>query len=86
MTMDWTVSYGTQKISVNMGHIERAIDAACSVLTKELAFNDKVKDSPAQTKVYNIHIEVLRLLERVFQEGFSKFEEHQRKLIPRKRS
>jgi hypothetical protein len=80
----WQVSHGTEKINVRFSHIESAIDAACSVLTKELVYNEKVKDNPAQAKAYNIHIEVLRLVERVFAEGFSKMEEHQRKQIPRK--
>jgi hypothetical protein len=81
----WQIRYGTEVINVKFRHIEQAVDAACSVLTKELVFNEKIKDNPAQAKAYNIHIEVLRLLEKVFAEGFSKMEDHQRKQIPRKR-
>lgn len=84
--MDWSVTYGTQKISINMGHIEQAISAACSTLTKEICFNEKIKDNPAQKKAYEVHVAVLRLLEQVFKDGFVKWEEHQRKMIPRKRS
>ncbi len=82
----WQIRYGTEVINVKFRHIEQAIDAACSVLTKELVFNEKIKDNPAQAKAYNIHIEVLRLVERVFAEGFSKMEDHQHKQIPRKRA
>ena len=81
----WQIRHGAEVINVKFSHIEQAIDAACSVLTKELVYNEKIKDNPAQAKAYNIHIEVLRLLERVFADGFSKMEEHQRKQIPRKR-
>jgi hypothetical protein len=77
------VSYGAEKINVKFTHIERAIDAACSSLTKELAFNDKVKDNPAQVKEYNLHISVLRLLEQVFADGFKDYEKRQRNHIPR---
>lgn len=82
----WQISYGTERINVRFEHIERAVDAACSVLTKELVHNPRIKDSPSQSKEYNIHISVLRLLESVFAEGFSKMAEHQRKQIPRKRA
>ncbi len=81
----WIIGYGTEKINVRFEHVERAVDAACSSLTKEQAFNPRIKDNPAQHKEYDIHISVLRLLERVFAEGFSKVEEHQRKQIPRRR-
>ena len=55
------------------------------MLTKEICFNEKIKDNPAQKKAYDIHVSVLRLLESVFKDGFAKFEEHQRRMIPRKR-
>jgi hypothetical protein len=80
----WQIRHGSEVINVGMRHIEQAIDAACSVLTKEQCFNPKVKDNPAQVKAYDVHISVLRLLENVFAEGFSKFDEHQKKQIPRK--
>ena len=85
MTVEWKVRWGSEAINVKFRHIEDAISAACSVLTKEQCFNPKVKDNPAQVKAYDVHISVLRLLERVFAEGFSKFDEHQKKQIPRKR-
>ena len=84
MTM-WQIRHGSEVINVKFRHIEDAISAACSVLTKEQCFNPKVKDNPAQVKAYDVHISVLRLLEKVFQDGFSKMEEHQKKQIPRKR-
>lgn len=85
MSVAWIVTYGTEQIKVGYSHLERAIDAACSALTKETAYNPKVHDNPAQTKEYNLHISVLRLIESVFAEGFSKFEDHKAKQIPRKR-
>ncbi len=81
----WQIRHGNEVVNVKFRHIESAIDAACSVLTKEQCFNDKIKDNPAQVKAYDIHIQVLRLVERVFQEGFSEYEKHQGNLIPRKR-
>ncbi len=85
MTICWQIRQGDEVINVKFRHIEEAVDAACSALTKEQCFNEKVKDNPAQVKAYDVHISVLRLLENVFKEGFSKYEEHQRKQIPRKR-
>ncbi len=82
----WQIRHGSEIINVKFSHIEQAVDAACSVLTKEQCFNPKVKDNPAQVKAYDIHVSILRLLEKVFAEGFSKFDEHQKKQIPRKRS
>jgi len=84
--ISWVVKYGTEEIAVNFNHVQDAISTACSVLTKEMAFNEKVKDNPAQKKAYEIHVSVLRLLESVFKDGFQKFEEHQRKMMPRKRT
>ena len=83
---NWTVEYANEKIAINYGHVESAIQAACSTLTKEICFNEKIKDNPAQKKAYEIHVSVLRLLESVFKDGFAKFEEHQRKMMPRKRT
>jgi hypothetical protein len=80
----WTIRWGSEVINVKFSHIEQAIDAACSVLTKEQCFNPKVKDNHAQVKAYDIHISTLRLLEKVFQDGLSEHEKHQRGLIPRK--
>jgi hypothetical protein len=79
----WTIRWGSEVINVKFSHIEQAVDAACSVLTKEQCFNPKVKDNPAQVKAYDIHISVLRILEKAFQDGFTKMEEHQRNQIPR---
>jgi hypothetical protein len=80
---NWTIEYANEKIAVNFGHVSEAISTACSVLTKEICFNEKIKDNPAQKKAYEVHVSVLRLLEQVFRDGFAKFEEHQRKMIPR---
>jgi hypothetical protein len=80
---NWQIDYANEKIAVNFGHVSESISTACSVLTKEICFNEKIKDNPAQKKAYEIHVSVLRLLEQVFKDGFAKFEEHQRKMIPR---
>ena len=83
---NWQIAYANEKIAVNYGHVEAAIQAACSTITKEICFNEKIKDNPAQKKAYEIHISVLRLLESVFKQGFEAYEKHQRGLIPRKRT
>lgn len=83
--IDWTIKVGPDIVKIKMIHIEAAVDAGCSVLTKEIAFNDKIKNNPAQRKAYDTHIEVLRLLERIFHEIYNAYEEHQRKKIPGKR-
>jgi hypothetical protein len=83
VTVEWKVRWGSEAINVKFRHIEDAISAACSVLTKEQCFNPKVKDNPAQVKAYDIHVQVLRLLEKVFAEGFKDYEKRQRNAIPR---
>jgi hypothetical protein len=82
VTICWKIRWGDEVINVKFRHIEQAIDAACSVLTKEQCFNDKVKDNPAQVKAYDIHVAVLRLLEKVFSEAFEHHADHQRRMIP----
>jgi hypothetical protein len=80
---NWTVEYANEKIAINYGHVESAIQAACSTLTKEICFNEKIKDNPAQKKAYEIHVSVLRLLESVFRDGLAKWEQHQKRMMPR---
>jgi len=82
----WQIRWGNEVIKVGMRQIGEAVSAACSVLTKERAYNPRIKDSPAQSKAYDIHISVLRLIEKAFSDGLDKMEEHQRKQIPRKRA
>jgi hypothetical protein len=81
----WQISYGTEVINVKFTHIESAIHAACSVLTKEMVHNPRIKDNPAQSKEYDVHISVLKLLDKVFRDGMAEYEQHQKKQIPRKR-
>jgi molybdate-binding protein len=78
----WTVQVGPTPIDVRYDHIERAVDAACSLLSKEIAFNKSIKDSPGYKREYETHVEVLRLVQRVFADAFLKHEDHQRKMIP----
>lgn len=78
----WTVQVGPTPIDVKYHHIERAVDAACSLLSKEIAFNKSIKDSPGYKREYETHVEVLRLVQRVFADAFLKHEDHQRKMIP----
>jgi hypothetical protein len=78
----WTVGVGDSQVEVKYINIERAVDAACSLLSKEIAFNKSVKESPSHKRDYETHVEVLRLLQRVFADAFMKHEDHLRKMIP----
>ena len=78
----WIVNVGPNQVDVRYDHIERAVDAACSLLTKEIAFNKSIKDSPGYKREYETHVEVLRLVQRVFSDAFMKHEDHLRKMIP----
>lgn len=77
----WTIDYGPEKINVNLDRVREALSTARGVLIKEIAFNDMVKDNPAQRKAYEIHVLVLKLLEKVFADAFEAHAEHLRRTI-----
>jgi len=82
---NWQVKYGTETIKLQYKHVEAAIGAACSLLTKELVHNPRIKESDAYRREYNIHIEVLRLVERKVADAWVAYQKHLDNKIPRKK-
>lgn len=67
---DWSYMQGDKRIVIKYEDIIYAIDTAKSLIAREIEFNERIKDSPQFKRDYEAKLEVLKVVQDKFKDGF----------------
>ncbi len=83
---DWSYMQGDKRIVIKYEDIVYALDTAKSLIAREIEFNERIKDSPQFKSDYETKLEVLKVVQDKFKDGFeSMMRGTVTKIIPSKR-
>jgi hypothetical protein len=82
----WEYQYGPEKVKITADMVIEALDTAKSVVTKEIAFNEHIKDNKKFKEDYERKLLVLESMRKTFYDAWMDYEDKKiHPVIPRGR-